>query len=97
MRLLSRGLALLTLVAAVAAGGMFALQNTHRVPLDLLFFQLPEQAVAIWILVALALGVLLGLSAGALLSLRRAATIRSLRKQRDRLMSEAQKVSGNDL
>lgn len=86
MRWLGQGLTLLLAVGAVAVGGLFSLQNTYEVPLDLIIFQLPAQPVAIWVLAALAVGVAVGLATGALLALRRAATIRRLRKERDRLL-----------
>lgn len=86
MRWLRQGLTLLLAVGAVAVGGLFSLQNTYEVPLDLIIFQLPAQPVAIWVLAALAVGVAVGLATSALLALRRAATIRRLRKERDRLL-----------
>lgn len=96
MRWLRQGLTLLLAVGAVAAGGLFSLQNTKEIPLDLMVVQLPAQPVAIWVLAALAVGVFLGLGAGTLLALRRSATIRRLRKQRDRLLAEAKKGTGLD-
>ena len=96
MRWLRQGLTLLLAVGAVAVGGLFSLQNTYEVPLDLIVFQLPAQPVAIWGLAALAVGVAVGLAAGALLALRRAATIRRLRKERDRLMAAREKGTERD-
>jgi putative membrane protein len=96
MRWLRQGLTLLLAVGAVAAGGLFSLQNTEKIPLDLILLQLPEQPVAIWILAALAVGVVLGLGAGTLLALKRSATIRRLRKQRDRLLAAAEQGTGLD-
>ena len=96
MRWLRQGLTLLLAVGAVAAGGLFSLQNTKEIPLDLMVVQLPAQPVAIWVLAALAVGVFIGLGAGTLLALRRSATIRRLRKQRDRLLAEAEKGIGLD-
>ena len=96
MRWLRQGLTLLFAVGAVAAGGLFSLQNTKEIPLDLMVVQLPAQPVAIWVLAALAVGVFIGLGAGTLLALRRSATIRRLRKQRDRLLAEAKKGTGLD-
>ena len=87
---------LLLAVGAVAAGGLFSLQNTKEIPLDLVVVQLPAQPLAIWVLAALAVGVFIGLGAGTLLALRRSATIRRLRKQRDRLLAEAEKGTGLD-
>ena len=96
MRWLRQGLTLLFAVGAVAAGGLFSLQNTKEIPLDLMVVQLPAQPVAIWVLAALAVGVFIGLGAGTLLALRRSATIRRLRKQRDRLLAEAKRGTGLD-
>ena len=96
MRWVRQGLTLLLAVGAVAVGGLFSLQNTYEVPLDLIVFQLPAQPVAIWVLAALAVGVAVGLAAGALLALRRAATIRRLRKERDRLMAAREKGTERD-
>lgn len=96
MRWLRQGLTLLLAVGAVAVGGLFSLQNTYEVPLDLIVFQFPAQPVAIWVLAALAVGVAVGLAAGALLALRRAATIRRLRKERDRLMAAREKGTERD-
>ena len=91
-----QGLTLLLAVGAVAVGGFFSLQNTQEIPLDLIVVQLPAQPIAIWILAALAAGVVIGLGAGTLLALRRSATIRRLRKQRDRLLAAAEKGTGLD-
>ena len=96
MRRLRQGLTLLFAVGAIAAGGLFSLQNTDEIPLDLILVQLPAQPVAIWILAALAAGVFIGLGAGTLLALRRSATIRRLRRQRDRLLAAAEKGTGLD-
>ena len=91
MRWFRQGLTLLLAVGAVAVGGFFSLQNTQEIPLDLIVVQLPAQPIAIWILAALAAGVVIGLGAGTLLALRRSATIRRLRKQRDRLLAAAER------
>ena len=96
MRWLRQGLTLLLAVGAVAAGGLFSLQNAEEIPLDLILAQLPAQPVAVWILAALAVGVVIGLGAGTLLALRRSAMIRRLRKQRDRLLAVAEKGTGLD-
>ena len=96
MRWLRQGLTLMLAVCAVAAGGLFSLQNTAEIPLDLMVVKLPAQPVAIWVLAALAVGVVIGLGTGTLRALRRSATIRRLRKQRDRLLAAAEKGTGLD-
>ena len=95
MQWLRKGVAVILAIAAVAIGALFSLQNTQAVPLDLIVLQFPPQPIAIWILLALAAGVLIGLSTGAWLALRRAATIRQLRKQRDRLLSASENGGHN--
>ena len=87
---------LITGVMAVALGGLFTVQNTEKVPLDLLIVQLPPQALAIWILLAMAIGAFLGLLSSALLLMGRSAEVRRLRKQCDRLLTSTGKQSGND-
>lgn len=87
---------LITGILAVALGGLFTVQNTEKVPLDLLVVQLPPQALAIWILLALAVGVLLGLLSSALLLMGRGAEVRRLRKQNDRLVTATGSRSSND-
>jgi putative membrane protein len=96
MQLIRRGLMLIAGILAMALGGLFAVQNTAKVPLDLLVVQLPPQALAIWILLAMALGVLLGLLSGAVLLMGRSAEIRRLRKQYDQLLMATGKHSSND-
>ena len=95
MQWLQKGLAVILAIAAVAIGALFSLQNTQSVPLDLIVLKLPPQPIAIWILSSLTSGVLIGLSSGAWLALRRAATIRRLRKQRDRLLLATGKTVQN--
>ena len=87
---------LITGIMAVALGGLFTVQNTEKVSLDLLIVQLPPQALAIWILLAMAIGAVLGLLSSALLLMGRSAEIRRLRKQCDRLLTSTGKQSSND-
>jgi hypothetical protein len=73
-------------------------------PADSSLFRTPRKSPStsfycnclIWILAALAVGVVLGLGAGTLLALKRSATIRRLRKQRDRLLAAAEQGTGLD-
>ena len=96
MQLIRRGLMLITGIAAVALGGLFTMQNTEKVPLDLLVILLPPQPLAIWILIAMTLGVFLGLMSSALLLMGRSAEVRRLRKQNDRLLTEMGKHASHD-
>lgn len=64
MRWLKRLAVILILALITAYGGLFAVENDTPTAVDLLFFQLPEVPLAIWILLAFAAGGLGGLLAG---------------------------------
>ncbi len=72
MRSLKRLLAVLLLLVILMLGVLFSVQNTATAPLDLLLIQLPEQRVALWVLLAFALGGIVGMliSAVAILQLK---------------------------
>ena len=61
MRPLKRVFALLILISVAVFGVFFAIQNTDPAPLDLLIIQLPEQPVALWVLLAFAAGGIIGM------------------------------------
>jgi len=85
-------LTLMLLAAVTLVGVMFALQNTVDVPLDLLVFQLPAQPISLWLLAALAVGVIMGLLAGTVITLRLWARLGVLRRQKDRLSTEIDRL-----
>ena len=95
MRWLRQGLTLLLAVGAVAAGGLFSLQNTEEIPLDLIVCNYLRN-LSRYGSGGIGRRRCLGLGAGTLLALRRSATIRRLRKQRDRLLAAADKGIGLD-
>lgn len=72
MRPMKRLLVLILLVCVLLFGVLFSIQNTDTVALDLLLVQLPEQRVALWVLLAFALGGIVGMliSAAAILALK---------------------------
>lgn len=92
MKLLRRLLTLLTVVAMVGIGVMFALQNKAPVPLDLLIYTLQPQSLALWVLGAFALGGIVGMliSSAIMVRLRTSlgASKRQLEKTRLELASE---------
>ena len=96
MRSLRQTLLLVVALTAALLGGLFSLQNTQPIPIDLLFIRLPEQPLAIWILLAFFFGVLLGIGAGSVVSIRKLAQIRSLRKERDQLLTSMNKKTKVD-
>jgi putative membrane protein len=79
-------------IVAIAAGGLFTLQNTEAVPLDLLLIQFPAQPLSLWLLLTLFLGALLGIAAGSLLLLRKRTQLLLLRRERDRLATEVDRL-----
>lgn len=85
-------LSLVILLAMVATGALFTLQNTTVVPLDLLLVQLPGRTMSLWLLLALVLGVLLGFVAGGFLLLRQRAQLSVLRRQKERLALEIDRL-----
>jgi putative membrane protein len=72
---------LVVLIAGIALGVLFALQNTQPVPLDILVFTFPPRSLALWVLVAFALGGVAGLLVSTVYMLRVRATLGSLRRQ----------------
>jgi putative membrane protein len=88
MKKLRTILTVIVLVAAVALGVLFALQNTQAVPLDLLFFSFAPRSMALWLLVAFALGGLAGLLVSSFYLLRSRAALGSARRQLARAQSE---------
>lgn len=72
MRSLKRLLAVLLLLVVLVFGVLFSIQNTATAPLDLLLIQLPEQRVALWVLLAFSVGGITGMlmSAAAIIRLK---------------------------
>ncbi|SFX62111.1 LapA family protein [Marinospirillum alkaliphilum] len=50
----------LMILALLVLGIWFTLRNQQQVPLDLLFIRLPENSLALWLILSLIAGVLLG-------------------------------------
>ena len=98
LRVLRYSFLLTVALAAIALGAVFSLQNSQPIPLDLLIFQFSPQSAAIWILLAFGLGVTLGVGAGTAMAISRLATIRGLRRERDRLSAQValEKVGEGD-
>ena len=92
MSLLRALLGILMLVAMIVAGGLFALQNTVPVPVDLLVIQLAERTLALWLLLSLSLGVLLGLGAASVMLFSQRARLAALRRQKQRLSLEVDRL-----
>lgn len=80
------------LACTVAGGALFALQNTSAVPLDLLFIQLPERTMAVWLMAFFVMGAFLGLAAGSYLVLRTRARLASATRKIKRLSVEIDRL-----
>ena len=61
MKFLTKVLSALVVLATIAVGVMFALQNKAAVPLDVLIYTFGEQSLALWLLLAFTLGGALGM------------------------------------
>jgi lipopolysaccharide assembly protein A len=61
MNFLNKLITASVVLVMLAAGVLFAIQNTALVPLDLLFIVLPEKSLALWLILALSFGVVLGM------------------------------------
>ena len=62
MRWLARILVIIILLAVLAFGLFFSIQNDAVAPLDLLFVRFAEQRVALWLMLAFAFGGLMGMA-----------------------------------
>ena len=92
MSTLRRLLGVMILLLATVAGALFAVQNTQPVPLDLLFVQLEDRAVALWILLAFGLGCFFGIAAGTGLILRQRGRLSRSRRQMAQLEVELDRL-----
>ncbi|EED34203.1 conserved hypothetical protein [Luminiphilus syltensis NOR5-1B] len=75
-------------LCAVAAGGLFSLQNTQTVPLDLLFVQLGPRTISLWLLLSLLIGVVMGILGASGLLLAQRARLSRLTRQKAQLTRE---------
>ena len=97
MNSLKRWLAYLALVVVLAFGMLFAVQNTQKAPLDLLLIQLPEQRVALWVLLAFAIGGVAGLMISSAAMIRLKSRTLLLQRKIDRQTKELDSLRTADL
>lgn len=81
MKILRHLLTAIIILAMIAVGVLFALQNEVAVPLDLLVYQFAPRSLALWLLSFLAVGGLLGLAISSFIMLRQYASLRSKTRQ----------------
>lgn len=89
MKILRNLLTAVVVLATLAIGILFALQNKALVPLDLLVFSFEPRSLAVWVLAAFALGGVLGMAVSSLILVRTRASLSSCRKQLERAQQEA--------
>jgi putative membrane protein len=92
MKKLRTLLTILILLAGLAVGVLFALQNKQAVPLDLLFFSFAPRSLALWVLVSFALGGLAGLLISSVYMLRSRAALGTSRGQLAKTRTELEQA-----
>ena len=96
MKFLRNTLTVLIMLATIAVGVLFALQNKMPVPLDLLVYTFEPRSLALWVLGALALGGVLGMLASSAILLRLRASLASSRRQLAKARAESDRLSSTD-
>ena len=92
MKFLRKLLTVVIILAALALGMLFALQNKTAVPLDLLVYTFEPRSLALWVLSAFAIGGILGMLACSAFMLRQQASLGSAKRQLARSRAEVGKL-----
>ncbi|MEH6583434.1 MAG: LapA family protein [Halioglobus sp.] len=92
MNLLRKLITLLVILAMIAIGVLFALQNTALVPLDLLVYSFEAKSVALWVLASFALGGLLGMLTASGIVLKLRTSLRTAKRQQAKTLVEMDKL-----
>lgn len=88
MKFLRRFLTVIIVLAMIAVGVLFALQNEVVVPLDLLIYRFEPRSLALWLLSALALGAVLGLAISSAIMVRQRASLHAATRQLSKARAE---------
>jgi putative membrane protein len=80
MQILKSIFLLLLIVAVIAFGLLFSIENTALVPLNILIMELPEQRISTWLIAAFFTGGVCGMLSASLLVLRLQASRMRLRR-----------------
>lgn len=83
---------LLVVLAMLALGVLFALQNSQLVVLDLLVHEFAPRSLALWLLAALALGGVLGLLVSSIIILRLRAGLSVAQRKLDKCKIELDRL-----
>ena len=92
MKTFRKLLTLVIILATIAVGVLFALQNKAPVPLDLLVYTFNPKSLALWILASLALGGLLGMLASSAIVLRLRTSLASANRKLTKANTELAKL-----
>lgn len=92
MKLLRNLITLALVLATVAIGVLFALQNEVPVPLDMLVYTFQPRSLALWILAAFALGGVLGMVLSSGILVRQRAALAHIRRQLSKTRAEVDRL-----
>ena len=92
MKLLRNLLYIALVLAMVAVGVLFALQNEMPVPLDLLVVTFEPRSLALWLLIAFAVGGVLGMAMSSVLMVRPRTSLGSANRKLARSKAELDKL-----
>jgi len=81
MKLLRTLITVIIVLATVAVGVLFALQNKEPVPLDLLVYAFEPRSLALWLLGALAIGGAAGMLISSVIIVRLKASLSTAQRQ----------------
>ena len=88
MKYLRSLITLLIVLATLAVGVLFALQNKAPVSLDLLVYTFEPKSLALWVLLSLALGGFLGMLISSAIVLRQKASLSSVNRKLSKANAE---------
>jgi len=88
-------LTFILVAASIFVGAVFATQNTSLVPLSLFVITLPEQTMAVWLLLFLVTGLAVGSLVSTVIVLRQRASLAALRRENTRLKQRMERLSTN--
>lgn len=92
MKLLRNLLSIAFVLAMVAVGVLFALQNKTPVPLDMLVYTFEPKSLALWVLVAFALGGILGMLLSSFILVRQRASLGGANRKLAKARAEVDKL-----
>ena len=88
-------LTFILVAASIFVGAVFATQNTSLVLLSLFVITLPEQTMAVWLLLFLVTGLAVGSLVSTVIVLRQRASLAALRRENTRLKQRMERLSTN--